>query len=196
MLTLFDDLFTIEGRYVRLEALSLDHLAELTPIALDASVWQYSLKSVKQLTADCIEHYLRNLLQERSVRYALPFMIRHSSTHAPVGVAKYENITPRHERMDVGHIWIGSVFDAKSWLPRILFDLVDHAMSAHDVMRIGSLIDTQHSTLREATERLGFQLEGVLRSYLMYPDGHYGDFASYSILPPEWKALKPGLADL
>lgn len=196
MLSLFDELFTIEGRYVKLEALTLEHVSEVTQIALDASVWRYSLKSIKQLDAAGVEHYLRNLLQERSVRFSLPFLIRNRTTSEALGVAKYENITPRHERMDIGHVWIGPPHDASPWLARTFFDLTDYAFGEQDVMRLGCLIDSQNAILRQAAERVGFQLDGVLRYYFMYPDGRFGDFASYSLLADEWTSIKPGLKSL
>jgi RimJ/RimL family protein N-acetyltransferase len=46
---------------------------------------------------------------------------------------------------------------------------------------------------RHAIERLGAQLEGILRNHMIMPDGTLRDTAVYSILHTEWPVIKTHL---
>jgi RimJ/RimL family protein N-acetyltransferase len=47
---------------------------------------------------------------------------------------------------------------------------------------------------RRAIERLGAKLDGVLRSHQVMPDGSLRDTCVYSIVAPEWPAVRNNLA--
>jgi len=196
MLSLFDEPFQIDGKYVMLTPVQLSDLDDVYSVAIDPSVWKFNLKWVRDFTKDGIEHYVRNLVQERGVRHSVPFIARNKQTGVALGVAKYDGIMPRHERLEVSQIWIGEPNDSLQWTPRILHDLADHAFIERAAQRLGMLIDKDNLILRESAERVGFVLEGVLRQYYVYPDGHAGDFACYSLLSDEWSAIKPALGAL
>ncbi len=47
---------------------------------------------------------------------------------------------------------------------------------------------------RRAIERLGAKLDGILRSHQVMPDGSLRDTCVYSIVAPEWPAVRNNLA--
>jgi len=190
MIGIFDDPFKIEGQDLVMLPLSLDHIEDLTKVALHDSVWEYNLKTIKERTRDGIEHYVRNLLQERSVRYAVPFVIQNKATGELIGMAKFDNIIPRHQRLDIGGVWIGAPHDAAIEIPKVLHNMAQYAFDELEVERLGFILDERHSVLRSGIETTGATCEGILRHFFLYPNGEYGNFASYSILSEEWAKLK------
>jgi RimJ/RimL family protein N-acetyltransferase len=52
--------------------------------------------------------------------------------------------------------------------------------------RVQASTDAGNAAMRAVLERLGFHLEGILRSYGMISDGTRTDGALYAVLKPEW----------
>jgi RimJ/RimL family protein N-acetyltransferase len=52
--------------------------------------------------------------------------------------------------------------------------------------RVQASTDAGNTAMRAVLERLGFQLEGILRSYGAISDGTRSDGAIYAVLKPEW----------
>lgn len=60
--------------------------------------------------------------------------------------------------------------------------LFDHALAE----RVQAGTDADNGPMRLVLERLGFQFEGILRSFGPMPDGTRRDGAMYAVLRPEW----------
>jgi N-acetyltransferase len=75
--------------------------------------------------------------------------------------------------------------------------MMTHAFDVWGVQRLDLKSDARNERSRRAMERLGAQFEGVLRSWQpSQVDGEEGmtrDSSMYSILPPEWPAIKARL---
>jgi len=57
--------------------------------------------------------------------------------------------------------------------------------------RVQASTDAGNSAMRAVLERLGFQLEGILRGYGTISDGTRSDGALYAVLKPEWRNHYP-----
>ncbi|HJQ93234.1 MAG TPA: GNAT family protein, partial [Candidatus Thermoplasmatota archaeon] len=53
--------------------------------------------------------------------------------------------------------------------------------------------DARNAPSRAAIERIGAKPEGVLRHWLILPDGHRRDTAFFSVLEAEWPAVRARL---
>jgi len=71
--------------------------------------------------------------------------------------------------------------------------LLQHAFEQLDCIAVEFRTHRLNTASRRAIERLGAQLDGVLRSHLRMPDGTLRDTAVYSITAPEWPTVKTHL---
>jgi RimJ/RimL family protein N-acetyltransferase len=75
---------------------------------------------------------------------------------------------------------------------------VRHAFTSLRVERVDFATDARNARSRRALEALGATFEGVLRSWSVSwapgEDGLLRDSAMYSVIAPEWSAVRSGLA--
>ena len=75
----------LEGEFVRLEPMRVDHLPALAKVGLDESLWKWTNAVVK--TEADLERYVRTALADQAKGTAIPFLAMTSSTrlNAPAG---------------------------------------------------------------------------------------------------------------
>src|SRR5436190_21087672 len=80
----------LEGRYVRLEPLSMDHHAALTEVGIDEDIWRWVTSQVRN--ADDMRKYIEIALKAQQDGTALPFTTIEKSSGQVVGSTRYGNI--------------------------------------------------------------------------------------------------------
>ncbi len=71
--------------------------------------------------------------------------------------------------------------------------LFRHAFETLGVYRIGLTTQWLNFQSRTAIERLGVKQDGVMRAMSRYRNGTFRDAVEYSVLEPEWPAVKAHL---
>jgi RimJ/RimL family protein N-acetyltransferase len=71
--------------------------------------------------------------------------------------------------------------------------LLGHAFEALDCIAVEFRTHWHNRQSRTAIERLGAKQDGVLRSHQRMSDGSLRDTVVYSIIAPEWPAVRSGL---
>ena len=69
---------TLNGAFVRLEPLQIEHLTALDEIAFDESIWRWTTNIVK--TPDDLRRYVETALDEFERKASLPFVTIEKST--------------------------------------------------------------------------------------------------------------------
>ena len=128
---LFEDISPMTNDLVRLAPLALDDVAALTSIATEPGIWTYFTKKLRHLDEHGVEHYVRNLLQERVMRQTFAFVIRRPASDTPVGVVKYENLNSKHRRLDIGGFWLHPQHRGKGLMQAAVFELLELAFVRH-----------------------------------------------------------------
>jgi len=82
--------------------------------------------------------------------------------------------------------WVAEGFQGRGIVTRACRELVTRAFATPGVRRVEVSVATHNHRSRRLAERLGFQLEGVLRSELKQGDD-ICDLAVYSLLAHEWQ---------
>ena len=77
--------------------------------------------------------------------------------------------------------------------PEAKYLMLRHAFEEWNVHRVELLTDERNERSRRAIERLGAKLDGVLRNHRMGADLNLRSSAVYSVIEPEWPAVKAGL---
>ncbi|MEO7456116.1 MAG: GNAT family N-acetyltransferase, partial [Gemmatimonadaceae bacterium] len=84
----------LEGRVVRLEPLTPDHVDALSAVGLDPSIW--TVTSVRVRDADEMRRYVEKALAEQRAGTALPFATIERSTGSVVGTTRFRNAVAEH----------------------------------------------------------------------------------------------------
>jgi N-acetyltransferase len=182
---------TLTGRIVRLVPLSPDHLPALVDAASDGEMWDRWYTSVPRPEDMAAEVDRRlALLAEGAM---VPFTAIRQADDQVLGMTTFMDIVPSVPRVEVGYTWNresahGSGTNAESKLL-----LLTHAFETWRVEAVNLRTHRMNTQSRAAIERLGAQLDGILRADALDRDGRVRDTAAYSILAGEWPAVKAGL---
>src|SRR6187402_1665837 len=88
---------TLEGKRVRLEPLSLDHVDGLWAAGSDPELWR--LTSARIDSREAMRAYVEAALADRN---ALPFCTLDRESGRVAGTTRFGNIAPEHKRVEIG----------------------------------------------------------------------------------------------
>ena len=176
---------TLAGDHVRLEPLDIAHAEALKSAATDlGQLWYTSIPTVEGMEAEISR---RMELQDMQ-----PFTVM-TPDGTPIGMTTFMHTDEINRRVEIGSTWIGRAVQRTPLNTEAKFLMLRHAfedLSCHAVEFRTHRMNTQS---RRAIERLGAQLDGILRAHLVMPNGTLRDTAVYSIIAPEWPTVRAHL---
>jgi N-acetyltransferase len=187
----FLDPVTLTGDVVVLEPLHPDHHDELVTAAGDGRLWELWYTSVP--TPEGMAADIAARLARRAAGEMLPFTVRRAATGAVVGMTSFLNAEPEAPRVEIGATWTGASAQRTGVNAESKLLLLAHAFEVLDCLAVEFRTHWRNRQSRAAIERLGAKQDGVLRHHRRMPDGTLRDTVVYSILQPEWPAVRNGL---
>lgn len=181
---------TLQGDHVRLEPLSAAHAPALARAVQDGALWQlwYTAIPPPEHMAAEIERRL-GLLAAGSM---LPWAVLDSSGR-PVGMTTFMNIDASHQRVEIGSTWYARSVQRTALNTEAKRLLLGHAFDALGCIAVEFRTHRFNTASRRAIERLGAQLDGVLRAHQRAGNGTLRDTAVYSITADEWPSVRTHL---
>jgi RimJ/RimL family protein N-acetyltransferase len=179
----------LAGRVVQLEPLVETHREPLRPMAQDERIWTTSLTHALGPSFDT---WFDEALRERAAGRRLPFAVRLADGRI-VGSSSYLDITPAHLRLEIGATWYHPDVWATAVNPECKLLLLTHAFEVLQVNRVALVTDALNLRSQAAIAKLGAVREGVLRADRITQTGRVRDSVVFSILAPEWPAVRAGL---
>jgi len=179
---------TLENDRVRLTPLKLTDAELLWSIAKHKDLLQYSPADIH--TPELLEQYITTALSRVTERNSYPFLIYDKQTDKVAGSTRFGNISEYDSRLEIGWTWIGTEFQGTGLNGACKQLLLHYAFESLDYERVELRIDERNIRSRKATEKLGCQMEGVLRHHVLMPDGHRRNTVYYSMLSKEWFSRK------
>ncbi|MFD5226719.1 GNAT family N-acetyltransferase [Microbacterium sp. NPDC058342] len=182
---------TLTGRLVELRPLSREHRDGLIEAVregdLHRSAWYTSVPAPDGVEAE-IERRL-DLLEKGEM---VPFTTVDAGGRI-LGMTTLYDLVADVPRVHIGYTWNrpsahGTGTNAESKLL-----LLTHAFETLGVFRVGLTTQWVNFQSRAAIERLGAKQDGVLRAMGRYRNGAFRDSVEYSIIEPEWPAVKAHL---
>lgn len=181
----------LEGRIIRLEPLGPHHVPALMDIAR-ASPEAFSLTNTP-LTVQERDDYFGRAFADLEAGVAYPFAIVSKGSGAVVGTTRFNHIDALELRCDIGYTWL----DPAQYGGRVNREakrlMLSYAFEVMGVNRVQFQADVRNVRSCRALEHLGAQREGVLRMHALARDGFPRNSAIYSIIAPEWPAVKAAL---
>jgi RimJ/RimL family protein N-acetyltransferase len=108
----------------------------------------------------------------------------------PVGMTTYMHVDPTNRRVEIGSTWLARRVQRSALNTECKFLLLQHAFETLDCIAVEFRTHRLNQQSRRAIERLGAQLDGVLRAHQRTADGALRDTAVYSITAAEWPAVR------
>ena len=186
------DLFSVEGNYVSVVPLTMEHEKDLAEAAADGEL--HRLWYTKVPKPEDVGTEIERRIDLRKVGSMLPFAIVEKASGKAVGMTTYLNIDAANKRLEIGATWCRRSVQRSPLNTECKLLLLQHAFEKLDCICVEFRTHFLNAQSRRAIERLGAKLDGVLRSNMVMDNGTIRDTAVYSIIASEWPAIKANLA--
>ena len=182
---------TLTGDFVELRPLEHAHLDGLVDAVSEGELWKnawYTSVPAPEGVADEISRRLA--LSEKGEM--VPFTAFDAAGRV-IGMTTFYDLDGSAPRLHIGFTWNrpsahGTGTNAESKLL-----LMRHAFEELGVYRVGLTTQWVNFQSRTAIERLGAKQDGVMRGMSRYRNGALRDSVEYSVIEPEWPAVRANL---
>lgn len=181
---------TLAGTHATLVPLSEDLVPGLVDAARDGHLWQLWYTAVP--SPDAMAATVTQLLRHRDAGTVLPFAVL-DPHGVPVGMTRMMNLDPVHRRLEIGGTWYAARVQRSALNTECKRLLLGHAFEQQDCIAVEFRTHRLNHQSRRAIERLGAQLDGILRNHQRTADGNLRDTAVYSITADEWPTVRAHL---
>ena len=182
---------TLAGTHARLVPLEPAHAAALGEAVRDGELWRLWYTHIPPPERMPAEIERRLGLQAQGSM--LPFTVLDASG-TPVGMTTYMNGDATHKRVEIGSTWYARRVQRSALNTECKQMLLTHAFDTLGCIAVEFRTHRFNADSRRGIERLGAQLDGILRHHQKMPDGTLRDTCVYSITREEWPTVKSHLA--
>ena len=184
------DSVTLRGAHAALVPLEAANVAGLAEAARDGELWRLWYTSVPH--PDGMAAEIERRLNLRAKGSMLPFTVL-DANGAIAGMTTYMNIDAANKRVEIGSTWYAQRVQRSPLNTECKLMLLQHAFETLDCIAVEFRTHRLNSQSRRAIERLGAQLDGILRNHQRSPNGTLRDTAVYSITADEWPTVREHL---
>ncbi len=204
-MTIVAQTLTLEGAHVRLEPLTEGHIPALVAAASgprDTYGWTFVPNTEAEMRV-----YVDTALREQSERRSVPLATIERATGRVVGTTRFANMeyfawpegNPNQRGADlpdvveIGWTWLAADMQRTAINTEAKLLMLTHAFETWRVHRVCLNTDARNWRSRNAIERIGAKLDGVIRGHRVSSVGDVRDTAVFSIIESEWPAAKAAL---
>ncbi|MFO1293675.1 MAG: GNAT family protein [Rubrivivax sp.] len=180
----------LQGPHATLRPLAHEHHDALCAAARDGELWRLWYTSVPAPEGMAREIERRLALQ--AAGSMLPFTVFDAAGRV-AGMSSYMNIDAANRRLEIGSTWYAARAQRTALNTQCKRLLLGHAFEPLGCIAVEFRTHRLNTQSRRAIERLGAQLDGVLRAHQIGRDGTLRDTAVYSITAAEWPAVRSHL---
>jgi RimJ/RimL family protein N-acetyltransferase len=180
----------LRGEGAGLVPLAREHTAALADASRDGELWQLWYTSVPSPEGMAAEIERRLALQ--AAGSMLPFTVL-DATRRVVGMTSFMHIDALNRRVEIGSTWTALSAQRTALNTACKRLLLEHAFDALGCIAVEFRTHRLNTQSRRAIERLGAQLDGMLRAHQRAADGTLRDTAVYSITAAEWPTIRSHL---
>ncbi|KXF89168.1 GNAT family N-acetyltransferase [Phaeobacter inhibens] len=183
----------LTGKTVSLTPLLPDHASDLAEAAADGDLhrlWYTTVPAPQDIGTE-----ISRRLDLQDSGSMAPFAILDSTGRA-VGMTTYMNIDAANHRLEIGSTWYRKAVQRSGINTECKRLLLTHAFETLGAIAVEFRTHRLNRQSRAAIERLGAQLDGILRAHMILANGTLRDTAVYSITAAEWPTIRAHLLHL
>ncbi len=200
--------FTLEGAHVRLEPLSSSHVPALVEASgEDRSTyrWTYTPEGPEEMSA-YVSDALAQVATGAHVAFATVRRGGSGGADRVVGATRFCEVAfwnwppgATHQRhgvpdvVDIGFTWLAGSAQRSPVNTEAKLLMMTHAFEVWGVHRVALQTDVRNERSRAAIQRIGGQLDGIMRADRPGADDTVRTSARFSIVSSEWPAVKERL---
>ena len=195
------------GRTIRLEPMQAEHVDALAEAAAEDRDHRTFRWTFVPDGREAMAAYVATALQGRDDDLFTPFVTVRQEDGRIVGSTRFlterwdwSPSDPARQREDapdvveIGWTWLAPSVQRTAVNTEAKLLMLGHAFETWRVHRVCLRTDRRNERSRNAIERLGATLDGVIRADRPASDGTVRDTAHYSITAEEWPAIRERLA--
>jgi N-acetyltransferase len=195
------ELVWLDGRHVRLEPLSREHVDALTEASAEGgALYQWSLVPVGR---EAVERYVETAIAWRDAGTAMPFVTLRKADGKVIGSTRFfeleqwawpEGSAHRGKHVfdtgEIGYTWLtaSAIRTAANTEAKLL--MLTHAFETWKMCSVHLCTDERNERSANAILRIGAKFEGVLRAHRMAADFTPRNTKRFSIVAEEWPEVK------
>lgn len=181
---------TLDDAFVRLEPLAERHREPLRAAGNDPDLWRFANVNLDNTDFDA---WMAHRFKEIEQAGEMTFAVFDKSSRSYVGSTSYLAFVPAHKRVEIGWTWYAKSAWVSAVNPACKRLLFAHGFDQLGLNRIELKLDANNARSFAAIKKLGATFEGVHRSHMVRPDGRLRDSAWFSVIAPEWPAVRATL---
>ena len=181
----------LEGERIRLEPLEARHFDDLSRVAFDLELWRWTIMGPQDEAG--LRRWLETALANAEAGTERPFATIDRTSGRAIGSSRYMSIVPEHKRLEIGWTWLATPFQRSGINREAKLLQLTHAFETLGANRVEFKTHVLNQRSRTALAGIGATFEGVFRQHTIMPDGSLRDSAYFSVISPEWPAVKARL---
>ena len=182
---------TLDGDFVRLEPLSIQHREGLCEAIRDGRLWEIYLTLVPHVDdIDLFFTRAQNLYDDGD---GITYATIDKRTNKVAGSTCFMKANIPYKRVEIGFTFLGKTWQKTRINSESKLLMLTHAFETLALNRVELLTDYLNIASRNAISRLGAKEEGVLRNHMLMPNGRVRDSVIYSIINNEWGGVKQNI---
>jgi len=178
----------LENNIVKLTLLDLSNYEHLIAVAAQDKLVQFSPSKID--TPEDLKDYVQDAVDGYYHKTTIPFIIYDKRSKGYAGSSRFMNIDWNNKVLEIGATWIGREFQGSGLNMNMKFLMLQYAIETLNFEKVEFRVDERNIRSRKSVEKLGGNLEGILRKNVYLLDGYKRNTCCYGILKEEWAAIK------
>lgn len=181
----------LEGGGIKLERLTLDHVAGLARAAASATEYEWTMGYVPR--PEDMKVYVSRAITDYRAGRSYPFAVC-LDTGEPIGTSWFRVFDAWRKKLEIGFTWYAAPhrkgtanLQAKLLLMSFAFDVLQCCL-------VEFLVHKDNLASRRAVAGLGAREDGMLRRVIPMSDGTFGDAVLFSVSDDEWPLVRDVIA--
>lgn len=178
----------LDGVRIRLEPLTLGHLAGLEAVAFDDRIWRYMPTRVK--TPGDLRAWVEAALLAEAAGTVMPWVTILKAGNRAIGSTRFIDLDMTHKTTELGSTWLapkfhGSGLNAEAKLLQLRYGFEELRLN-----RIA--LKTHHENLQSqaAMRKIGAMEEGTFRNHYVMPNGSARHSVWFSVIREDWPRVR------
>ena len=181
----------LEGQYVRLEPLRLEHVDTFIGIGLGHDIFRWFPWPVE--TPAEMRAFIDYLFESQAQGIAVPFTTVDKASGQVVGSTSFLAIDRANHRLEIGATWLSPRWQRTACNTEAKLLQLQHCFEDLGCVRVEFKTDALNQRSRAALQRIGAVEEGTFRQHMICPGGRLRDSVYFSVIDREWPPVKERL---
>jgi len=183
---------TLETSLIRLEPMTIEHLASFRLAGNFPQVWQH-MPINRCKDEQTARAWLQTAIDDMTAGKQLAFITIDKQSNSVIGSTRLFSLDQQHNKLELGHTFITPEFQRSYVNSHAKYLMLQYAFEELNIARVEICTHENNQQSRKAIARIGGQFEGILRKHRRAPNGDYRNTAMFSITDDEWPQVKQRL---